>query len=77
MNAEQIESRLPAFIEKYDNLLEGEQLRLSLQPLSDIHYNTRYAGYGFNNVPRYVIFSLGLVALFLFSPLLFKKRLYI
>jgi predicted permease len=65
MSAEQIESRFPDFIAKYEDLLEGQQLRLSLQPLSDIHYDTRYSGYAFNNVPQYVIHSLGIVALFM------------
>jgi ABC-type antimicrobial peptide transport system permease subunit len=65
ISAEQMESRLPAYVDKYEDLLEGQQLKLSLQPLSDIHYDIRYSGFAFNNVPRYVIHSLGLVALFM------------
>ncbi|MFP4097024.1 MAG: ABC transporter permease [Cyclobacteriaceae bacterium] len=65
MTAAQIESRLPDFTEKYESLLEGQQLRLSLQPLSELHYDTRYSGYSFSNIPRYAIISLGAVALFM------------
>ncbi len=65
MTAGQIESRLPDFIEKYEDLLEGQQLKLSLQPLSELHYDIRYSGYSFSNIPRYVILSLGAVALFM------------
>ncbi len=65
MTAAQIESRLPDFTEKYETLLEGQQLRLSLQPLSELHYDTRYSGYSFSNIPRYAIISLSAVALFM------------
>ncbi|MFP4340578.1 MAG: ABC transporter permease [Cyclobacteriaceae bacterium] len=65
MTAAQIESRLPDFTEKYESLLEGQQLRLSLQPLSELHYDTRYSGYSFSNIPRYAIISLSAVALFM------------
>ncbi len=65
MPLEQVESRLPAFTEKYESLLEGQQLRLSLQPLSELHYDIRYSGYSFSNIPRYAILTLGAVALFM------------
>ncbi|MFP4088892.1 MAG: ABC transporter permease, partial [Cyclobacteriaceae bacterium] len=65
MTAAQIENRLSDFTEKYETLLEGQQLRLSLQPLSELHYDTRYSGYSFSNIPRYAIISLGAVALFM------------
>ncbi|WPP48815.1 ABC transporter permease [Catalinimonas niigatensis] len=65
LKVESIEARLPDFVEKYEEVMEGQQVHLSLQPLSEMHFDTRYATYSFNTIPRYVIISLGAVALFM------------
>ncbi|MEM9671652.1 MAG: ABC transporter permease [Cyclobacteriaceae bacterium] len=60
-----VEAQLPTFLEKYEESDDGEQVTLSLQSLRDLHYDTRYSGYSFQNIPRDVILGLGLIALFL------------
>ena len=65
VSARQIEDRLPDFINKYDEPMEGQQVTLSLQPLSELHYDSRYSGFSFSNIPRYAILSLGAVAIFM------------
>ena len=60
-----IEARLPEFLDKYEESDDGEQVTLRLQSLRDLHYDTRYSGYSYQNIPRDVILGLGLIALFL------------
>lgn len=58
-------AQFPAFIDKYleDNASEKE--KFLLQPLSEMHSNDTYQNYGGNQVTPNMLFSLGIIGLFL------------
>jgi putative ABC transport system permease protein len=58
-------AQFPAFIDKYleDNASEKE--KYILQPLSELHSNEIYQNYGGNQVTHSMLFSLGIIGLFL------------
>src|SRR5690606_8887138 len=58
-------ARMPAFVDKYlgDDNYANETY--TLQPLGNIHFDTRYSNYSGNTVPREMLVTLGFVALFL------------
>ncbi|MEM6841191.1 MAG: ABC transporter permease [Bacteroidota bacterium] len=60
-----IEARLPEFVDKYHGKDNYAKITLYVQSLQDIHFDTRFSGYAFQNIPEAVVQVLGLVALFL------------
>jgi len=61
----QVEARMQAFADKYigkDNY--GKRI-FSIQPLSELHFDTRYYGYGGNTVSRGNILALIFIGIFL------------
>lgn len=62
-----LESRIPDFVKKY--LGEGDRNRdeatFLFQPLADLHYDDRFGNYTYNTMPRFVLLSLGVIAVFL------------
>jgi predicted permease len=60
-----VEARLPAFVEKYMGKDNVDNRQHFLQPLAEIHHDDRYSNYNYNTVPRPVIITLGVVAVFL------------
>jgi putative ABC transport system permease protein len=60
-----IQARIPDFIKKYYGDRNDDQLLYFMQPLSDLHFDDRFSNYSYNTTPRSVLFSLGVIALFL------------
>ena len=60
-----VEVRLPEFVDKYHGKDNSAKITLYVQSLQDLHFDTRFSGYAFQNVPEAVVQVLGLVALFL------------
>ncbi|MFC5410982.1 ABC transporter permease [Larkinella bovis] len=57
----QVNAIFPALINRYYNGKERKIYRFYLQPLSDVHYNTRFGG----KVQRKLLYAMGAVGLFL------------
>ncbi len=63
--AEAINERFPAFVKKYYDPKDAEQIKHYLQPLRDLHFDPRFSTFSQTSVPREVIWILGIVAVFL------------
>lgn len=62
-----IEAGIPAFVDKYLSDDNSDEQTYILQPLADLHFDDRFGNYRYNVVPRRVLFSLGVIALFLIA----------
>lgn len=60
-----IEARMPAFVEKYVGNENFRNQTFTLQPLRELHFDTRYSNYNYNTTPRQMLVALGVIALFL------------
>jgi predicted permease len=60
-----IESRIPAFVDKYLGKDNYSHMSFSLQPLSDIHFDDRYSNYNYRTSPPEMLIALGAIAVFL------------
>jgi putative ABC transport system permease protein len=60
-----IQTRIPDFIKKYYGDRNDDQLLYFMQPLSELHFDERFNNFSYNTTPRTVLFSLGVIALFL------------
>lgn len=63
--AGQFFGRFNAFIEKYMKAEDAQRINLSLQPLTEQHFDTRYGDSFENPVPKVTFVALGLIGLFL------------
>ena len=59
-----MESKFPAFIEKYLGEGHSEETGYMVQPLADIHYSKDFESYS-NTVPKQSIYGLSIIAIFL------------
>ncbi len=60
-----INERFPQFVEKYYGNNNDNHKAHFLQPLSDLHFNESYSTYSYNTVSKTVIWTMGILALFL------------
>ena len=60
-----IADELPAFAQKYHNEAAGTQLRYTLQPLAEMHFNTDFGTFGDHDVEKETVWALIAVAVFL------------
>lgn len=62
-----LESRIPDFVKKYlgDSDRNRDEATFLFQPLADIHYDDRFSNYNYNTMPKSVLLSLGVIAVFL------------
>ncbi len=63
VTAQQVEDRLPDFLNKYAGEDYNEDTSLGLQPLADLHFNQDLSNFMYRSMPREVIWGMGLVAL--------------
>lgn len=65
LNPQQLESRFADFFLKYREKEEAEKIKLSLQPLRELHFDTRFEIFTHRTVARETLFALSLIGLFL------------
>lgn len=65
LTAEQFPERFNAFIKKYMKEEDARRITLSLQPLTEQHFDTRFENSFGKTVPKVTFVALGLVGLFL------------
>ncbi|MCI0750289.1 MAG: ABC transporter permease [Flammeovirgaceae bacterium] len=62
--AQKLESRIPAFVEKY--FKENWDKRThQLQPLASLHFDKRYSAYSYRNISKESLWAMGIIAAFL------------
>jgi len=61
----QTESQFPGFLSKYFDKEDATKHTLLLQPLSEIHFDSRFSTFGDNTVTVETLLALGLIGLFL------------
>jgi ABC-type antimicrobial peptide transport system permease subunit len=61
----QIEGRLHDFVAKHRSEEIAQQITLSLQPLSEVHFDTRFENFRWRTVSEESLLTLGLIGLFL------------
>lgn len=64
-NVATLESRLPDFEKKYLDAEDAERIRYVVQPLKNIHSDERFGNYNYNVVPKSLLITLSLIAVFL------------
>ena len=64
-NIETLEARMAAFTDKHIGKENYEHRLFVIQPLSTVHYDTRYHGYSYNTTGKGEILALILIAVFL------------
>jgi ABC-type lipoprotein release transport system permease subunit len=65
LDARQIETRFGAFVDKYRDKDDTEKITLSLQPLRQLHFDTRFNIFTGRTVSRESLVALGLIGLLL------------
>jgi predicted permease len=60
-----IASRLPAFAEKYIGKDDPDNTQFALEPLSDLHFDTRYDTFSYNTVERGMLMAFGVIGFIL------------
>ena len=60
-----IESRMPAFGEKYLGKDNHDKAAFTIQPLSEIHYDDRYGSYTYDTVSRAALFTFSAIGIIL------------
>jgi putative ABC transport system permease protein len=60
-----IESRIPAFVDKYLGKENYQHETFIMQPLSEIHYDDRVETFNYITVPRQMLVALSVIGLFL------------
>jgi len=60
-----IEARFPTFYKKYYGDKNESNFQYFTQPLSELHFDDRFDNYSFNVTPYKILYSLGVIALFL------------
>jgi putative ABC transport system permease protein len=60
-----IESRLPAFVQKYLGKENIDESAFMTQPLSALHFDDRFSNYTYNVTPRSTLVALSVIAVFL------------
>lgn len=60
-----VSARMPDFAKKYLGDRNFSNETFTIQPLSTIHYDERYGAYSYNTVEKSIIFTLGVIGLFL------------
>lgn len=61
----EITSRMRGFVEKYIGMDNFRHQMFKLQPLRDLHFDTRYSNYSYQTNPREILVALAVVAAFL------------
>jgi ABC-type antimicrobial peptide transport system permease subunit len=61
----ELERRMPAFVDKYLGEDNWDNQTFNLQPLKNLHFDTRYSNYNYNTVSKSVIVALAVIAAFL------------
>lgn len=61
LDPKQIESRLGAFLAKYQKADKAEKVTQHLQPLRNIHFDTRFTTFGGRTVAKATLVALGLI----------------
>jgi len=62
---EAILERMPDFVKKYLGEENYQKQTFSLQPLRELHFDTRFANYTYQMIPKETLIALGVVAVFL------------
>lgn len=62
---DQINSQFPAFIKRYEDKEERNEEKRWLQPLSEMHFDTRFSNFSHKTIDRESLWAMGVVALFL------------
>ena len=62
---EKFGQKIAGYLTKYRDDEEAKHIELQLQPLSDLHYDTRFYNFGEKVISKSSIFALGLIGLFL------------
>lgn len=62
-----IESRMPAFVDKYLGKENYRNQTFSFQPLRELHFDDRYSNYNYNTTPREILVALSVIGLFLIA----------
>ena len=65
ISAEDVEQRMVSFEQKYIEQDERESRIFHIQPLKEVHFDTRYGNYSHKTVDKSNLIAMGLVALFL------------
>ena len=61
----QMEKQLVSFVKKYHNSDDARTLRYELQPLTQIHFDTRTDNYAKRTISKEMIWAMGLIGLFI------------
>jgi len=64
-SSQQTESQFPGFLSKYFDKEDAATHTLILQPLSEIHFDSRFSTFGVSTVTVETLLALGLIGLFL------------
>lgn len=64
-NAKELESKLPTMVEKYTSERFAKKMVNSLQPLSTLHFDTRYGNFNQRIVSKETMYSLGIIGIIL------------
>lgn len=65
LDPKQVESRLGTFLAKYQKEDKAEKITQYLQPLHNIHFDTRFTTFGGRTVARATLMALGLIGVLL------------
>ncbi|MCI0692132.1 ABC transporter permease [candidate division KSB1 bacterium] len=65
LDPKQIESRLGAFLVKYQKEDEAKTVTMSLQPLRDLHFDTHFGTFGGRTVAKSTLLALGMIGVLL------------
>ncbi len=65
INAQNMEQQLDPFLEKYVDPEDAQRWELHMQPLSEVHFDTRYENFNFRVVSAQSLWALALIGLFL------------
>jgi ABC-type antimicrobial peptide transport system permease subunit len=60
-----LEARLPAFVDKYLGKENYQHEGFSLQPLTEMHFDSRYSNFSYSSAPKEMLVALSIIALFL------------
>ena len=62
---EDVQARMPSFVEKYLGKENYRHQTFTLQPLREIHFDDRYSNYSYRTAPREMLVALSVIAIFL------------
>jgi len=65
LDSKQIENRLVAFLAKYQKPDEAKKVTSNLQPLAELHFDTRFDTFGGRTIAKATLLALGLIGVLL------------